>query len=159
MLCMLYGPWWGPHMQVRYAVLSAVAFLSCRVLTCAHVLHISTPSVFILQLYLQLVSVPYRSGTPSLYLVLVPRLPDVRPASRPPQEVARKRRQAADSSSAAAAASTVATTTAVGGEVGESDIASVISSWTGIPLTKLVASERDSLLRLGDELHRWVRHM
>lgn len=40
--------------------------------------------------------------------------------------------------------------------MGESDIASVISSWTGIPLTKLVASERDSLLRLGDELHRWA---
>ncbi len=36
----------------------------------------------------------------------------------------------------------------------EADIATVISSWTGIPLTKLVATERDSLLKLGDELHR-----
>ncbi|PNW76423.1 hypothetical protein CHLRE_11g467575v5 [Chlamydomonas reinhardtii] len=43
-----------------------------------------------------------------------------------------------------------------GREVTEADVASVISGWTGIPLTKLVASERDSLLKLGDELHRRI---
>lgn len=34
------------------------------------------------------------------------------------------------------------------GEVSESDIAGVISNWTGIPLTKLVESERDKVGRL-----------
>ncbi len=42
------------------------------------------------------------------------------------------------------------------GEVSESDIAGVISSWTGIPLTKLVESERDKLLQLTDELHKRI---
>ena len=41
-------------------------------------------------------------------------------------------------------------------EVTESDIADIISKWTGIPVTKLVASERSKLLRLADELHRRV---
>jgi hypothetical protein len=35
-------------------------------------------------------------------------------------------------------------------------MARVISRWTGIPLTKLVESERDKLLHLGQELHKWV---
>ncbi|KAG2489942.1 hypothetical protein HYH03_011574 [Edaphochlamys debaryana] len=40
--------------------------------------------------------------------------------------------------------------------VGEGDIAAVISRWTGIPVTKLVASERERLLGLQDELHRRI---
>ena len=32
--------------------------------------------------------------------------------------------------------------------VTESDIAEIVSKWTGIPVTRLVASERDKLLRL-----------
>ncbi|KAG2453363.1 hypothetical protein HYH02_001587 [Chlamydomonas schloesseri] len=40
--------------------------------------------------------------------------------------------------------------------VGESDIAAVISRWTGIPVTKLVASERERLLGLQGELHRRI---
>jgi ATP-dependent Clp protease ATP-binding subunit ClpB len=41
-------------------------------------------------------------------------------------------------------------------EVTEADIAEVISKWTGIPISKLVASEMDKLLHLEDELHRRV---
>jgi ATP-dependent Clp protease ATP-binding subunit ClpB len=41
-------------------------------------------------------------------------------------------------------------------EVTEGDIAEVISKWTGIPITKLVASEIDKLLHLEDELHKRV---
>ena len=41
-------------------------------------------------------------------------------------------------------------------EVTESDIADIISKWTGIPVTKLVASERSKLLGLADELHKRV---
>jgi ATP-dependent Clp protease ATP-binding subunit ClpB len=41
-------------------------------------------------------------------------------------------------------------------EVTESDIAEIISKWTGIPLTKLVETEREKLLYLEDELHRRV---
>jgi len=41
-------------------------------------------------------------------------------------------------------------------EVTESDIAEVISKWTGIPISKLVESEKDKLLHLEDELHRRV---
>lgn len=62
------------------------------------------------------------------------------------QDAARSRRAATSSSKV--------TKWLSGGEVAETDIAAVISSWTGIPLTKLVESERDNLLRLGDELHR-----
>ncbi|GFR43020.1 hypothetical protein Agub_g4021, partial [Astrephomene gubernaculifera] len=40
--------------------------------------------------------------------------------------------------------------------VTEGDIAAVISRWTGIPVTKLVASERERLLGLQDELHRRI---
>ncbi|MFW6358113.1 MAG: ATP-dependent chaperone ClpB [Chroococcales cyanobacterium] len=41
-------------------------------------------------------------------------------------------------------------------EVTESDIAEIISKWTGIPISKLVASEREKLLHLEDELHERV---
>lgn len=41
-------------------------------------------------------------------------------------------------------------------EVTESDIAEIISKWTGIPLSKLVESEMQKLLQLEDELHRRV---
>ncbi len=41
-------------------------------------------------------------------------------------------------------------------EVTEADIAEIISKWTGIPLTKLVATEREKLLYLEDELHQRV---
>lgn len=41
-------------------------------------------------------------------------------------------------------------------EVTESDIADIISKWSGIPVSKLVASERSKLLGLSDELHRRV---
>ncbi|MEH2453386.1 ATP-dependent chaperone ClpB [Nostoc sp.] len=41
-------------------------------------------------------------------------------------------------------------------EVTEADIAEIISKWTGIPLNKLVESEKDKLLHLEDELHRRV---
>jgi len=42
------------------------------------------------------------------------------------------------------------------GEVTEADVARVISTWTGIPLTKLVESEVDKVLHLSDELHRRI---
>ena len=38
-------------------------------------------------------------------------------------------------------------------EVLESDIAEIISKWTGIPISKLVESEKEKLLHLEDELH------
>jgi len=41
-------------------------------------------------------------------------------------------------------------------EVTEADIADIISKWSGIPVTKLVASERSKLLGLSDELHKRV---
>lgn len=41
-------------------------------------------------------------------------------------------------------------------EVTEADIAEVISKWTGIPLSKLVESEKEKLLHLEDELHQRV---
>ena len=41
-------------------------------------------------------------------------------------------------------------------EVTESDIAEIISKWTGIPVSKLVESEMQKLLQLEDELHRRV---
>ncbi|MTJ10246.1 MULTISPECIES: ATP-dependent chaperone ClpB [unclassified Anabaena] len=41
-------------------------------------------------------------------------------------------------------------------EVTEADIAEIISKWTGIPLNKLVESEKDKLLHLEDELHHRV---
>lgn len=41
-------------------------------------------------------------------------------------------------------------------EVGEEEIQSVISEWTGIPISKLAESEREKLLHLGDILHKLV---
>ncbi|KAK9811777.1 hypothetical protein WJX72_009807 [[Myrmecia] bisecta] len=41
-------------------------------------------------------------------------------------------------------------------EVTERDIDEVVAKWTGIPITKLVESEREKLLSLTDELHRRV---
>ena len=41
-------------------------------------------------------------------------------------------------------------------EVGEEEIAEVVSQWTGIPVSKLVETERDKLLRLPDILHKRV---
>ena len=39
-------------------------------------------------------------------------------------------------------------------EVTEADVAEIISKWTGIPVARLAASEREKLLNLGDELRR-----
>jgi ATP-dependent Clp protease ATP-binding subunit ClpB len=41
-------------------------------------------------------------------------------------------------------------------EVTEEDIAEIIAKWTGIPVSKLVESEKEKLLHLEDELHRRV---
>ncbi|KUJ96273.1 MAG: ATP-dependent chaperone ClpB [Desulfonauticus sp. 38_4375] len=41
-------------------------------------------------------------------------------------------------------------------EVGPDDIAEIVSKWTGIPVTKLVESEREKLLKLADVLHQRV---
>ncbi|ABW27140.1 ATP-dependent chaperone ClpB [Acaryochloris marina] len=41
-------------------------------------------------------------------------------------------------------------------EVTDADIAEIISKWTGIPVSKLVASEMEKLLHLEDELHQRV---
>ncbi|MEH1794340.1 MULTISPECIES: ATP-dependent chaperone ClpB [unclassified Nostoc] len=41
-------------------------------------------------------------------------------------------------------------------EVTEGDIAEIISKWTGIPISKLVESEKEKLLHLEDELHHRV---
>jgi len=42
------------------------------------------------------------------------------------------------------------------GEVDADDIAEVVSRWTGIPVTKMLQSERDKLLHLEEELHKRV---
>jgi len=41
-------------------------------------------------------------------------------------------------------------------EVTNEEIAEVISKWTGIPVSKMIESEREKLLRLEDELHKRV---
>ncbi len=41
-------------------------------------------------------------------------------------------------------------------EVDSDDIAEIVSRWTGIPVTKMLQSEKDKLLHLEDELHRRV---
>ncbi len=41
-------------------------------------------------------------------------------------------------------------------EVTSEDIAEVISKWTGIPVSRMLESEREKLLRLEDELHKRV---
>ncbi len=40
--------------------------------------------------------------------------------------------------------------------VTEVDVADIVSKWTGIPVSKLVASEREKLLHLNDVLHQRV---
>ncbi|OIQ29028.1 MAG: ATP-dependent chaperone ClpB [Bacteroidetes bacterium MedPE-SWsnd-G2] len=41
-------------------------------------------------------------------------------------------------------------------EVNYEDIAEVVAKWTGIPVTKMLQSDREKLLRLEDELHKRV---
>ncbi len=41
-------------------------------------------------------------------------------------------------------------------EVGEEEIAAIVSRWTGVPVEKLVEGEKEKLLHLGDELHKRV---
>ncbi|MBC7916037.1 MAG: ATP-dependent chaperone ClpB [Pyrinomonadaceae bacterium] len=41
-------------------------------------------------------------------------------------------------------------------EVTSDDIAGVVSRWTGIPVTKMIQSEREKLLNLEDELHKRI---
>ena len=41
-------------------------------------------------------------------------------------------------------------------EVTQEDIAEVVAKWTGIPITKMLQSEREKLLNLEDELHKRV---
>lgn len=41
-------------------------------------------------------------------------------------------------------------------EVGSEDIAEVVSRWTGIPVTRMLQSEREKLLHLEEELHKRV---
>jgi ATP-dependent Clp protease ATP-binding subunit ClpB len=41
-------------------------------------------------------------------------------------------------------------------EVTSEEIADVVSKWTGIPVSKMIESEREKLLRLEDELHKRV---
>jgi ATP-dependent Clp protease ATP-binding subunit ClpC len=40
--------------------------------------------------------------------------------------------------------------------VGENEIASIVQSWTGIPVTRLVEAESSKLLRMEDDLHRRI---
>ena len=47
-------------------------------------------------------------------------------------------------------------TTLLRREVGEDEIAEVVSKWTGIPVSKMMEGERDKLLRMEDELHKRV---
>lgn len=41
-------------------------------------------------------------------------------------------------------------------EVDSQDVAEVVSRWTGIPVTRMLASEREKLLHMEDELHKRV---
>ena len=41
-------------------------------------------------------------------------------------------------------------------EVTADDIAEVVSRWTGIPVTRMLQSEREKLLHLEEELHKRV---
>src|SRR5207245_3842639 len=41
-------------------------------------------------------------------------------------------------------------------EVGEEDIAAVVSRWTGVPVTRLLEGEMQKLLQLDEELHKRV---
>jgi len=54
------------------------------------------------------------------------------------------------------AATTASARRLVKDEVDEEDIAEVVSRWTGVPVSKLLESEMQKLLHLGDDLHRRV---
>jgi len=41
-------------------------------------------------------------------------------------------------------------------EVGEDDVAEVVSTWTGIPVARMLEGEREKLLRMEDRLHKRV---
>src|SRR5262249_23624630 len=41
-------------------------------------------------------------------------------------------------------------------EVGEEEVAAIVSRWTGVPVTKLMEGEKEKLLHLADELHKRV---
>ena len=41
-------------------------------------------------------------------------------------------------------------------EVGPEEVATIVSRWTGIPVSKLQQGERDRLLQLKEELHQRV---
>jgi ATP-dependent Clp protease ATP-binding subunit ClpB len=41
-------------------------------------------------------------------------------------------------------------------EVGDNEVAQIVSKWTGVPVTRLVEGEREKLLRLDDVLHERV---
>ncbi len=41
-------------------------------------------------------------------------------------------------------------------EVGPDDVAEIVAKWTGIPVTRLLESEREKLLRLNEQLHERV---
>jgi ATP-dependent Clp protease ATP-binding subunit ClpB len=41
-------------------------------------------------------------------------------------------------------------------EVSAEEVAEIVAKWSGIPVTRLVESEKEKLLRLGDELHQRV---
>lgn len=41
-------------------------------------------------------------------------------------------------------------------EVGEEEIAAIVSRWTGVPVAKLMEGEKEKLLHLGEELHERV---
>jgi len=41
-------------------------------------------------------------------------------------------------------------------EVGEEDIAAIVSRWTGVPVTRLLEGEREKLLQMEDRLHQRV---
>jgi ATP-dependent Clp protease ATP-binding subunit ClpB len=41
-------------------------------------------------------------------------------------------------------------------EVGEEEIAGIVSTWTGVPVSKLLQGEADKLIHLEDQLHRRV---
>ena len=41
-------------------------------------------------------------------------------------------------------------------EVTPDDIAEVVSRWTGIPVTRMLQSEREKLLHMEEELHRRI---
>ena len=47
-------------------------------------------------------------------------------------------------------------TTLIKEEVTQEDIAEVVAKWTGIPVTKMLQSDREKLLKLEDELHKRV---